>query len=119
MRATRRKARQAFAIGGSCRAAAPSPINILRGHSGARGFDVNLAVGRRLQGGDEGLAREIAGKSAEFFCRDDDDFVPAMHGHELRSFAARASHELAEARLGVMQPPVSRWQRADGASALR
>jgi hypothetical protein len=66
---------------------------------------------RSLQRVDEGLPTPLAGKPVKVVCSDDHDFFTAVHGHVLRSFLFRASHDLAESRLGLLQLPLP-WSRA-------
>ena len=43
----------------------------------------------------------------KFLRRDHDHLVAAMHGNALRSFAADAPHQFAEARLRILQEPLT------------
>ncbi len=55
-----------------------------------------------LQGSDESLTRKLTLQPAEFFGRDDDNFVSSMDGHMLRSLASHTPHQLAEASFGIL-----------------
>jgi hypothetical protein len=65
---------------------------------------------RGLHRGDQRFAGAIALETAELLSRDDDHFIAAAHGHVLRPLAANAPHELAKARLGVLQQPAAKPQ---------
>ena len=56
---------------------------------------------------DAGRAARIALEAPEFLGRDDDHLVATVNGHVLRSLGAHATHQLAEARLGVPQQPAA------------
>jgi hypothetical protein len=66
---------------------------------------------RTLQGIDEGLPAPLAREPVKVVCSDDHHFFTAMHGDVLRPFLFRASHDLAESRLGLLQLPLP-WSRA-------
>ena len=76
-------------------------------------------MGRRLHGFDERRAGDLATETAEFLCRDDDDFVAAMHGDVLGTLVAHPADELTEARLGILQRPMSRLGRARPSCGFR
>lgn len=63
---------------------------------------------RGLQRINERPPRAITLKFAEFLRGDHNDFITPMHRHVLRAVAVHAAHELAEARLGILQHPVAR-----------
>jgi hypothetical protein len=83
-------------------AASPSKSEVARPHGRTLWRDIDVAMRRGLHGGDERLPGKVALEAAKLLGRDDYDFVTPMHGHMLRSFAANAPHQLAEARLGVL-----------------
>ena len=66
---------------------------------------------RSLQRIDEGLSTPLAREPAKVVCSDHHDFFTAVHGHVLRPFLFRASHDLAESRIGLLQLPLP-WSRA-------
>ena len=103
--------------GCSCRGASPSQIDSAHRHAVALRFDVDVAVGRGLHGGDQRVAAALALEAAEFFGGDDDHLVAPVHGDMLRAFAAHAPHQLAEAGLGVLQQPVARQPTKERAAA--
>jgi len=61
---------------------------------------------RGLQRGDQDFSGQIAVEAAKLFRRNDDHFVTPTH--VLRAFAAHAPHQLAAARLGMLQQPGAR-----------
>jgi hypothetical protein len=94
-----RGAERKDASGGSRRTRGVSMCHRIPGRIPA----VDFAMRRRLHCGDQT-------ETAELFSRDDDHFIAAVHGHVLRPLAANAPHQLAKARLGVLQPPAARPQ---------
>ena len=74
---------------------------------------------RRLHGGDQRSTRDLATETAEFFGGDDDDLVAPVDGDVLRTLVTDAADELAEARLGILQRPVSRLRGAGPAGGFR
>jgi hypothetical protein len=58
-------------------------------------------------GGDQGFARRVALETPEFLRRDHDDLIATVYGHMLGPFAADTAHELAKARLGVLEEPAA------------
>jgi hypothetical protein len=80
-----------------------SQRHVADGQRHASRFDVGITVGRRLDRVDQRLSGAAALESAEFFGGNDDHLVAAMHGYMLRPFATNLAHELAEARLGILQ----------------
>jgi len=74
---------------------------------------------RRLDGGDQSSAGDLATKTAEFLGGDDDDFVASMHGDVLGPLVPDAADELTEARFRVLQLPMCRLRCARAASDLR
>ena len=67
---------------------------------------------RSLQRIDEGLPTPLAREPVKVVCSDDYYFFTAVHGYVLRPFLLRASHDLAESRLGLLQLPLPRSRAA-------
>ena len=67
---------------------------------------------RNLQRIDEGLPTPLAREPVKVVCSDDYDFFTTVHRHVLRPFLFRASHDLAESRLGLLQLPLPRTRAA-------
>ena len=68
--------------------------------------------------GDESFAREVAFEAAKLFASDDDNFVTPMHGDMLRPIASYPAHQFAEARLCILQSPVTGMRIAHPAARL-
>ena len=60
---------------------------------------------RGLHRFDERFAATLTFEASKLLCGDDDDFVPAVDGHTLRTFAADAPDKFAEAGFGVLELP--------------
>jgi hypothetical protein len=66
-------------------------------------FNLDVTVRRSLQGVDQCLAGVAALEASELFGGNDDNFIATMDGDVLRPLAAHQPHQLAEARLGVLE----------------
>jgi len=73
-----------------CRAASPSQPHVTRRRPLAHRFDLDVAIGRCLQDGDQHGTGAIAFEPAKFLRRNDDDLVAPAHGDVLGSLAADA-----------------------------
>ena len=62
---------------------------------------------RRLHRCDQRFSREMPLEAAKLLGGDDDHFIATVHGHVLRPLAANLANQFAEARLGVLEHPVS------------
>jgi hypothetical protein len=73
---------------------------------------------RRLHGGHQRSACDLATETAEFFGGNDDDFVAPMHGYVLWPLVADTADKFTEPRLRILQRPMGCLPRA-GATGFR
>src|SRR5437763_199268 len=89
------------------RAANPSQLDIAYRNRCSDRFEFDVAIGRRLQRGDQRLPRSVSRQPSVIIGRYHDNLVTTVDGYVLGAFTPHLFHQLAEAGLRVLQCPGS------------